>query len=118
MIDKLEYCTPDLHTNSSTNVPFVGDSSRGYESVSAGMFNDLNIMVEFPFPMPKAAYEDPMNMISSIMSGSLGSCDPWVVLHHSEAMSFGDSMSLLPTEIYYSMIKLVGSSIDLDLVLP
>jgi hypothetical protein len=72
-IDQLAYCTPDLRTNAGSNVPFVSDSKSVYMSVGVGMFKDSSLMGTFtlppPLPSPNVA---PINMISSITSGSLG----------------------------------------------
>jgi hypothetical protein len=92
MIDQLDYCTPDLRTNPGTNIPFIGESSRGYESVIVGMFKDPFLMGIFPLPAPDTTHIAPINMICSSTSESLGSVDPWLVPHTKDVDSHGSSI--------------------------
>lgn len=82
-IDQLDYCTPYLWANTNTNMPFVGDFSRGYESIGVGQFKDPSLMGTFPLLASNVIIVTPVNMIYSITSGSLGSYYPWVVPYPS-----------------------------------
>jgi hypothetical protein len=103
-IDQLDYCTPDLRANPSTNMPFIGESSGGYESIGVGMFKDPFLMGIFPLPAPDTTHITPINMIFSSTSGSLGSVDPWVVPHPE------DVDSSYPTHLSHPTIP--STSID------
>lgn len=65
-IDQLDYFTPDLQTNSTTNVPFVGDSPGGYSSVDVGLFKDSSLLGTFTIPLPNTTHVSIVNMISFI----------------------------------------------------
>jgi hypothetical protein len=91
-IDQLDYCTPDLQTNPSTSVPFIGESYGGYERVSVGMFKDPFLMGIFPLPAHDTTHIAPINMIFSSINGSLWSSNPWVVPHPEDVDLHGASM--------------------------
>jgi hypothetical protein len=110
-IDQLDYCTPDLRANPSTNMPFIGDSSGGYKGVGIGMFKDSSLMGIFPLPAPDTTHIAPMNMISSFTSRSLGSFDPWVVPHLEDVDSYGASMPL--TTGRYCRSEIPSTSVDI-----
>jgi hypothetical protein len=80
-IDQLDYCTPDLRANPSTNIPFIVNYSTGYESVDIGMFKDPFIKGIFLLPAPNTTHIAPINMILSSTREFLGSINPWVVPH-------------------------------------
>lgn len=102
-INSLAYHTSDLHSNINTTVSFVGDSQEGYASVGMGLFKDSYFMGTFPLPPPNTTFA-PINTISSITYGSLGSSDTWVVPRHLKIESYGAEMSLSLVEITYLMI--------------
>jgi hypothetical protein len=101
-IYQLDYCTLDTQINPNINVTFVGESMPEYESIDVGLY--LNLMGTFPLPAPDTTQIALINMISSFCGKSLGSFDPWVILHSSNIESFGDAMPLSPTELSYSTI--------------
>jgi hypothetical protein len=80
-------------------MPFIGDSSGGYESVGIGMFKYPSLMGIFPLPTPDTTHIAPINMIFSSTSGSLGSVDPWVVPHPEDVDSYGASIPLTTVDI-------------------
>jgi hypothetical protein len=90
-------------------VPFVGESSRGYESVDVGMFKDPFIMGISILPTPDTTHVSPINMICSATSRSLRSFDPWVV-SHPEDVDYEASILLITVEIFDLTIPL--ESID------
>jgi hypothetical protein len=66
-IDQLDYCTPDTHTQTTNNIPFLGDSKITYESVGLGLFKDHSLMGTFPSPRPLTTQHiATINMISTI----------------------------------------------------
>jgi hypothetical protein len=87
MINQLDYCTPHLRNNPCTNVPFIGDSSRGYESVYVGMFKDTFIMGIPPLPALDTTHIAPINIICSSTGESLRFVYPWVVPHPKDVES-------------------------------
>jgi hypothetical protein len=103
-IDQISLCTPNLWTIAGSNVPFVGDSKSVYMSIGAGMFKD-SLMGTFTLPLPPPSLNIAhINVISYFTSGSLKSCDPWVVPHLEEFKSYGDTMPLIAVEISSSTI--------------
>ena len=55
-------------------------------------------MGTFPLPPLDATYT-PINMISLVTSGSLGTFDPWVVPRTLEIESYGVGIPLSPTKL-------------------
>jgi hypothetical protein len=105
-IDELDYSTPDLRANPSTNVPFVGESSGGYENVNIGMFKDPFLMGIFPFCALDTTHISLINMIFSSTNESLRSVDPWVVPHPEDVDSYGSFIPLIMVEIVDPTIPL------------
>lgn len=94
----------ELQENTNTNVPFVSDSSMGYESVGECIFKELNLMGIFLLPTLDTTHISHVNMISYISFQSLECYDPWVIPHPIEVDSYRGAMPLSPTELSYSMI--------------
>jgi hypothetical protein len=67
------------------------------------MFKGSSLMGKFPLPPLNVTFY-PINMISLVTIGSLGSSDPWVVPRPSKIKSYRVDMSLFPIEVSYSMI--------------
>jgi len=107
-IDHLDYYTPDLRTNSNTNVSFVEDSPRGYASVGVGILKDSSLLGAFPLSPLDITHIDIFNMIYSIGHSS-SAYDPWVIPDPSKVESFGASMSLLSAKLSYAMLQLAGA---------
>ena len=105
-IDQLDYCTPNLWFDTIANVPLVSNSHQVPELVGAGLFKDPCLMGVFPPPVPDTIIS-PINMISFVGT-HFG--DPWVLPNLSEVESYGDTMSLSPTELSYSAIQLESKS--------
>lgn len=51
-IDQLAYCTPDSIPNTTSNVPFIGDSTVKFDNDCAVMFKDSSLMGTFSLPLP------------------------------------------------------------------
>ena len=100
-INQLDYCTPNLRFDSAANVPLVNNYYKVLELVGEGLFKDPFLMGVFPPPVPDAIVT-PINMISSIGT-HLG--DPWVIPNPSEVEYYGDTMSLLSTQLSFSVIQ-------------
>ena len=66
-----------------------------------GMFKYSSLLGTFTSLLLNTMTGDPINMIYSISSGSLGSCDPWLVSNPLEVDSYGFKMSLSVVEISY-----------------
>ena len=101
-IEQLDYCTPNVRLNPITNVPLIGESTLGYESIGVVLY--LTLMGTFPLPTPDIPQISLINMIFSFCGKSLGSFDPWVIPHSSNIESFGDAMPLYLVELSYSTI--------------
>ena len=80
-IGQLGYCTPNLRTQTTKNVPFVDDSKLSYESVGVELLKDSSLMGTFPFSTlnspPKVSI---VNSISTLSQQSLGSFSQGAVL--------------------------------------
>jgi hypothetical protein len=50
-IDQLDYCTLDARTQTTKNIPFLGESEITYESVGVGLLKDSSLMGTFPTPL-------------------------------------------------------------------
>jgi len=72
-------------------------------SVGARMFKDSLLMGTFLFPLNISH----VNMISSFTTGSLGSSDPWAVLHLKDVESYGASLPLTTIDIVDPKIPLI-----------
>jgi hypothetical protein len=80
MINQLDYCTPDAHTPTTNNIPFLGYHKIMYESVGVGILKDSSIMGTFPTPLPPTTQHiSTINMISTMAYHPLESFDPWLV---------------------------------------
>ena len=79
-IDQLDYCTPNVHFDTTTNVPLVNNSHAVLELIGAGLFKDPCLMGVFPPPIPDA-FIAPINMISFV-STFMG--DPWILPNSAE----------------------------------
>jgi hypothetical protein len=110
-INQLAYCMLKLRTNVGSNVPFLGDSRGAYESVREWMFKYSSFMGTFILsPPPPSQNVAPINMISTITSGSSKSFDPLVVPSPMEEESYGDKMSLTSVEVSSSMTSSAPSN--------
>jgi hypothetical protein len=70
-IDQLDYCTPDVRTQTTNNIPFLGDSKITYESVGVGLLKDSSLMDTFPTPLsPTMQHVATINMISTMVHQS------------------------------------------------
>ena len=79
-IDQLDYCTLNLCTQTTNNVPSIDDSKLSYESVEVGLFKDSSLMGTLPFSTLNSPPTVSMfNSISIFSQQSLGSFSPWVV---------------------------------------
>lgn len=96
-IDQLNFCIPDFH--SSTNVPFISESSLVIKAVGAYLYKDPCLMGIFPMHAPNTLNLTPINMISSTQSEY-----PWIILDLLEVDSFGGSMPLSLAKLSYSVI--------------
>jgi hypothetical protein len=76
----------------------------GMKVIGVGMFKYPSLMGIFPLPTPDTTNIALINMISYVVSTSLGSYDPWVLPHPSEVDSYGATMPLSPVELSYSVI--------------
>ena len=54
----------------------VSNSPNGYTTINVGIFKDSFLLGTFPLPPPNVGVVDPINMISYVVSLSLGSYDP------------------------------------------
>jgi hypothetical protein len=98
-IDQLDYCTPNSRTQTTNNIPFLGDSKITYESVGVGLSKYSSLMGTFPIPLPPTTQHIAMvNIISYIVHQSFESSDPWIVPSHLEFDVLGDTMPLSPAE--------------------
>jgi hypothetical protein len=57
-IDQLDYCTPDVLTPATSNIPFLGDSKITYESVGVGILKYSSFMGTFLPPLPPTTQHD------------------------------------------------------------
>lgn len=78
IIDQLNYCTPNLRANANTNVSFVSDSPRGYDSVMVGLFKDSSLLDTFPLTPLDISQVDPINMIYFVGHSS-SAYDLWAI---------------------------------------
>lgn len=111
----LDYCTLDLRSNASANVPFVSDSRRGYTSVDAVLFNESSLLGTFSHPFNITNQVDHINMIYSICFSS-SSYDMWIIPNPSEVESFGATMPLALVKLSYYVIQ--STSTDANLRIP
>jgi hypothetical protein len=112
-IDQLDYCTPDARTQTTNNIPFLGDSKITYESVGVGLLKYSSLMGTFPTPLPPTMQHITMvNMILTMVHQSLESSDPWIVPSPLEFDSLGDTMPLSPAEVEYDAIQSASPSPD------
>ena len=63
-IDQLEFCTLDMGINPNVNVPFVGESSSGCESIGVCLYPSL--MGTFSLPPPEITPTVSINMIFAV----------------------------------------------------
>ena len=70
-INQLNYCMPDLPSNTNTIVLLISESASISQSIGAGMFTYPCVMGVFPMSAPDIPTIAPINMISYI-----GSYDP------------------------------------------
>ena len=67
-IDQLDYCTSDACTQTSKNIPFLGDSKITYESLGVGLLKYSSLMGTFPTPLPPTMQHITMvNMLSTVV---------------------------------------------------
>ena len=100
-INQLDYCTPNLWFDSTSNAPLVSESYKVPKLIGVGLSKYPYLMGVFSLPVPDAVVVQ-INMISSV-STHLG--DPWVIPNPSEVKSYGDTMPLSSAESSYSMIQ-------------
>jgi hypothetical protein len=53
-----------------------------------------------------------INMISAVTDAPISCNDLWVIPHPYDIKSYGDTMILSPIELAYSVIQLIGESLD------
>jgi hypothetical protein len=112
-IDQLDYCTPDAHTPSTNNIPFLGDSNITYESVGVGLLKYSSLMGTFPAPLPPTTQHiATINMISTMAYQYFESSDPWVVPSPLQFNALGDTMPLSIDKASYNAIQSVSPSLD------
>jgi hypothetical protein len=113
-IDQLDYCTPDARTQTTNNIPFLGDSKITYESVGVGLLKYSSLMGTFPTPLPPTTQHiaTMVNMISTMVHQSFESSDPWIVPSPLEFDTLGDTMPLSPAEAEYNAIQSTSPSLD------
>lgn len=68
------------------------------------MFKYSSLLGTFTIPPPNTTIEAPINMISSITSGSHGSYDHWVVPSPTNVDYYGDEIPLTTVRITYLAI--------------
>jgi hypothetical protein len=112
-IDQLYYYTPDARTQTTNNIPFLGDSNITYESVRVGLLKYSSLMGTFPTPLPSTTQHiTKVNMILTMVHQSLESSDPWIIPSPLEFDSLGDTMPLSPTKVEYDTIQSTSPSPD------
>ena len=99
-IDQLDYCSPNVRFDATTNVPLV-NSHAVLELIGAGLFKDPCLMGVFPPPVPDA-FVTPINMIS--YAGTFVG-DPWILPPPTKVEQYGDTMPLSSVEKTYSTIQ-------------
>ena len=99
-IDQLDYCTPNVRFDATSNVSLV-NSHVVLELIGAGLFKDPCLMGVF-LPHVPDAFVAPINMISSVGT-SMG--DPWILPDPTAVETYGNSMPLSPAEKTYSTIQ-------------
>ena len=51
-INQLDFCTPDVTTSTTNNIPMLGSSPPPYQSIGVGMLKDSSLMGIFPSTPP------------------------------------------------------------------
>jgi hypothetical protein len=111
-IDQLDCCTPDACTQTSNNIPFLGDSKITYEIVGACILKDSSLMGTFFTPLPPTTQHIAMvNMISTMAHQSFESSDPWIVPSPLEFYTLGDTVLLSSAEVEYDTIHSASPSL-------
>jgi hypothetical protein len=112
-IDQLDYYPRCTRTQTTNNIPFLGDSKITYENVGVGLLKDSSLVGTFPTPLPPTTKHIAMvNMISTMAHQSFRSSDPWIVLSPLEFDTLGDTMPLSPSEVEYDAIQYSSPSLD------
>jgi hypothetical protein len=113
IINLLDYCTPNARTQTSNNIPFLGDSNITYESVWVGLLKYYLLMETFPTPLPPTTQHiTTINMILTMVHQSLESSDPWIIASPLEFDSLGDTMPLSHAKSEYDAIQSTSPSPD------
>ena len=110
-VDLLDFCTLDLRSDNTTNIPFVSGAKTSFESVGVGLLKDSSLMGAFPSSAPNIAS---INMISSTVHQSWEYFDPWVVPEPSTVESLGDAMPLSLPEEQYAAIQAYSDTSSCD----
>ena len=112
-INQLYYYTPDARTQTTNNIPFLGDSKITYESVRVGLLKYYSLTGTFPAPLRSTTQHITMvNMISTMVHQSLESSNMWIVPSPLEIDTLGDIMTLSPAEAEYDVIHSASPSMD------
>ena len=78
-IDQLDYCTPDLCTQTTNIVPLLEGFKLSYEQLGLVFLKYSSLIGTFPISTPNPPPIVEVNMISSMVQRSLESSDTWVV---------------------------------------
>jgi hypothetical protein len=99
-INQISFFNSDTHTG---NIPFIAKTPLGYENVGVGLLKDSLLLGTFPIPPPDVphSYVASINMISTLIHGTLVSQDPWMVPEPIDHLCYSDKMPLSPVESAY-----------------
>ena len=93
-IDQLDFCTPELHTCLSSNIPLVDNST--YSNIGIGLLKYSSMMGSFPNLSPPLKLSiSSINMIT-IVEQSFS--EPWIVPSPIEIEIFRDVIPLTFTK--------------------
>jgi hypothetical protein len=89
IVDQLAFLNSYSRTS---NVPFISKTPPNYENVGVGLLKDSTLMGTFPIPPPNIPYHffSSINMISTNVSETPKSYDPWIVPISDYCLHYGD----------------------------
>ena len=90
-INQLDFCSPDLTTPTTNNIPMLGQSPPPYQSIGVGMLKESTLMGVFPSATPSTEVAI-VNMISTTGYSPKGK-------------QIVESSSLGPYEVLYDVVQ-------------
>jgi hypothetical protein len=109
IVDQLAFFNYYSHTR---NIPFISKTPPDYENVRVGLLKDSTLMGTFPILPPDIPppFVTSINMISTFVSKTHKSYNPWIVLSSGDYLRYNNRMPLSPIELTYQAIQSTNPS--------